>query len=137
MKIIYIVCNGNIPNEDHIIAVFDHSDLAKAFTERLPALKGRYVIIEKELNPFFVTSDLQPYLVVLYPWDEKYLMIEPIYAFDEESEAFHEAVSKVDEAFFIYLYAPNWQEAELKGRAKLTEMLHNGEWLLLKDMTDK
>jgi hypothetical protein len=37
---------------------------------------------------------------VLYTWDEKYLMVEPIYAFDEESEAFHEAVSKVDEFFF-------------------------------------
>ena len=137
MKTIYIVCNGNIPNEDDIIATFDNAELATAFTERLPALKGRYTIIEKELNPFFVTSDLQPYLVILYPWDKNHIMVEPIYAFDEESDAFHEAVSKVDEAFFMYMYASNFSEAEIRGRERLKEMEGNGEWLLMKDTTDK
>jgi len=137
MKTIYIICNSNIPNEDDIIAVFDKSEMAIAFTERLPTLKGRYTIIEKELNPFFVNSDLQPYLVVLHPWDEKHVMVEPIYAFEEESDAFHEAVSKVDEAFFMYMYAATWQEAEIKARERLKEMEGNGEWLLLKDTTDK
>jgi len=69
MKTIYIVRNKNVPNEDDIITTFDSRDLATAFTERLPALKSRYEIIEKELNPFFVTSDLQPFLVVLRPYD--------------------------------------------------------------------
>lgn len=137
MKTIYIICNGNIPNEEDIIAVFDNPELAAGFTERLPALKGRYTIIEKELNPFFVTSDLQPYLVVLHPWDEKHVMVEPIYAFDEENDSFHEAVSKVDEAFFMYMYTATWQEAEIKARERLKEMKDNGEWLLLKDTTDK
>jgi hypothetical protein len=137
MKIIYIVCNGNIPNEEDIIAVFDNPELATAFTERLPALKGRFTIIEKELNPFFVTSDLQPYLVILYPWDKNHIMVEPIYAFDEENDAFHEAVSKVDEAFFMYMYASNFSEAEIRGRERLKEMEGNGEWLLMKDTTDK
>jgi hypothetical protein len=137
MKTIYIVCNRNIPNEDYIIAVFDKPELATAFTERLPALKGRYEIIEKEQNPFFVNSDLQPYLVVLHPWDEKHVMVEPIFAFDEEIEAFHEAVSKVDEAFFMYMYAVDWQEAEEIARNRLKEMEENGEWMLLKDRTDK
>ncbi|MHB8207128.1 hypothetical protein [Mucilaginibacter sp.] len=100
-------------------------------------LKGRYTIVEKELNPFFVTSDLQPYLVVLHPWDEKHVMVEPIYAFDEENDAFHEVVSKVDEAFFMYMYAATWQEAEIKARVRFKEMEDNGEWLLLKDTTDK
>jgi len=137
MKIIYIVCNGNIPNEDDIIATFDKADLATAFTERLPALKNRYTIIEKELNPFFVTSNLQPYLVILYPWDKNHIMVEPIYAFDEEIDTFHEAVSKVDEAFFMYMYASDISEAEIKGRKRLMEMENNGEWLLMKDTTDK
>jgi hypothetical protein len=137
MKTIYIICNGGIPNEDDIIAVFDDPAMATAFTERLPVLKGKYIIIEKELNPFFVTSDLRPYLVVLHPWDEKHAVVEPIYAYEEESDAFHEAVSKVDGAFFMYMYAATWQEAETKARAQLKEMESNGEWLLLKDITDK
>lgn len=137
MKSIFIICNRNIPNEDDIIAVFDNPAMATAFTERLPVLKGRYAIIEKELNPFFVNSDLLPYLVVLHPWDEKHVMVEPIYAFEEECDAFFEAVSKVDEAFFMYLYAVTLQEAEIKARERLKEMEGNGEWLLLKDTSDK
>jgi len=137
MKTIYIVCNNHIPNEDYIVAVFDQPEMATAFTERLPALKGRYEIIEKELNPFFIGSDLQPYLVVLRPSDNTYLTVEPIYAFDEEQEAFHEVVSKVDEDFFMYMYAKNWKEAGIKGRKRLEEMLANGEWMLLKDITDR
>ena len=65
-----------------------------------------------------------------------YVMVEPIYSFDEELEAFHEVVSKVDEDFFMYMCAGSWQEAKVKGRAFLEEMLINGEWMLLKDIVD-
>ena len=63
--------------------------------------------------------------------------MEPIYNFDDEIEAFHKVVNKVDEKFFIYMYAGHPQEAECKGRARMDELMANGEWILLTAFTDR
>jgi hypothetical protein len=137
MKSIFIIHNNHILGEEPIVAVFDDRFLADSFVERNSAIQGKYHIEEKELNPFFIVGKQIPYKVMLDPWDNDKIEVSAIDVFDEELEAFQEVVSKVDDSFHLSLYADNEIQAEAIARERYREMVGNGQWMVLKDVTEQ
>jgi len=136
MDKIFLIYNAeNSDDEEEVVAVFNDPEVAAAFTERHPRFHGRYRIEEKELNPYFEKTDKWVYLVTIDP-DERRKQAHLIAAFDEEQLAYHNPVSKNDDAFFMYLFATDKNEALVQATARFDEMAANGEWLLLKDEAD-
>ncbi|MBB6108671.1 hypothetical protein SAMN05421821_10294 [Mucilaginibacter lappiensis] len=137
MKNIFIIHNLQILAEEVIVAVFDDRILAESFIDRNTTIQGKYRIEEKELNPFFIAGKQVPYRVMLLPWDNDEIEVGLIDVFDEELEAFQEVVSKVDDCFHLSIYADNEIEAKAIARERYTEMVANGQWRVLPDVSDQ
>jgi len=137
MKGIFIIRNIQILGEEDVVAVFDDKVLAYSFINRNDTVKGEYTIEEKELNPFFIASKQIPYRVMIHAQDTAKSEVESIKLFDEELSAFHEIVFKIDESFYMCLFADNEREAQAIAFRRYREMVSTGEWMMITDLTDQ
>jgi hypothetical protein len=133
---IYVVTNID-SDEEQIHALFSQPEYAETFIKRSPAIENNYKILSFAIDQDFTSSPTKnPYGVILDPENEDYYNVHSCTDQNEEAQAAKTSVSKLDDHFYMMLYAVDEIEAEQVARKHLKDLLENGKWVDLKDADD-